>query len=167
MTSTPPSAVARFTPLDIGIVGAGVAAFVFSFVGYYTASVGGVTRTAGAWHGFFGWFAAVVALLAAVVVAGFAMSKRRPAPPYRVVLVLFVIATVSVLAALFTSGFDMSYAHAVGVAADTGHGYGYWVSLVVIIAGTAMSLARVQQTGGRVPGPVGKLPSLGRTHREG
>jgi hypothetical protein len=152
---------ARFALLDLGIVGAGVVAFVFSFVGYYTASVSGITRSTGAWHGFFGWFAAVVALVGAGVVAvARALRGRGVVPPYPGVLVVFVIATASVLAALFTSGYDTSRAHWARVAADTGHGYGYWISLAAIIAGTALALARVVQTGGRLPGGLGGLSSL-------
>lgn len=167
MTSTQRSAIAQITATDIAIVGAGAAAFIFSFFGYYTATVSGYTRTTGAWHGFFGWFAAVVALLGAVVlVVPFAMPGRRLAPPYRSVLVLFTIATVSVLAALFTSGFDTSRVHALGVAADTGHGYGYWTNLIVIVAGTVLALVRVVQTGGRLPGPLGRLSSVGPARRK-
>jgi hypothetical protein len=167
MTSTQRSTALHITSLDIGIVGAGVAAFVFSFFGYYTATVSGHTRTTGAWHGFFGWFAAVLALLAAVVlVLAVAAPGGRYAPPYRGILVLFTLATVSVLAALFTSGFDTSRVHALGVAADTDHGYGYWTSLVLIIAATAMTLVRVGQTGGRLPGWLGKLSSSRSRSRE-
>jgi hypothetical protein len=167
MTTTTTADDHRLTPLDCGIVSAGVVAFVLSYFGYYTASVGGVTRTTGAWHGFFGWFAAAVALLGALVVlAAFVLPARR-VPPYRVVLALFAIATVSVLAALFTSGFDTSHAHGLGVAADTGHGYGYWISLAAIIGGALLSLGRVRQTGGQLPGALGRLSSPGRAKREG
>jgi hypothetical protein len=72
-----------------------------------------------------------------------------------------MIATASVLAALFTSGFDTSGVHAVGVAADTGHGYGYWTSLIVIFAATGMTFVRVVQSGVRRPGSVGKLSGTG------
>lgn len=168
MISKQPSAYAPITPLDIGIVGAGVLAFVFSFISYYTVTVSGSTRTTGAWHGFYGWFAAVVALLGALVlVAAFVSPGQRWSPPYRVVLVVFTIATLSVVAALFTSGFGTSRVHALGVAADTGHGYGYWTSLVAIIAGTAMSLGRVVQEGGQLPGPLRRLSRLGSANREG
>ena len=164
MMSKRPSVLARLTPLDYGIVGAGVLAFVFSFVDYYEVTVRGVTTTDGAWHGLFGWFAASVALLGALVVV---IASLRPGrPPYRTVLAVFAIATASVIAALFTSGFDTSRAHAVGVAADTGHGYGYWVSLIAIIVGTGLALTRVQQTAG--PRDVRKrLPNLGGERREG
>jgi hypothetical protein len=167
MTTATTDVRRRPAPLDAGIVVAGVVAFVFSFFGYYTASVSGSTRTTGAWHGFFGWFAAVVALLAALVLAVAFAVRRGSAPPYRTVLVLFAIATLSVFAALFTSGFDTTRVHGLGVAADTGHGFGYWISLGVIIAGTLMSLARVQQVGGRLPGVLGRSPSLRGTKREG
>lgn len=162
MTLTQRSTFTQITSLDLGIVGAGAAAFVFSFFGYYTATVSGYTKTTGAWHGFFGWFAAVVALLAAVVLAGaIAAPGDRFAPPYRSVLVLFTIASASVIAALFTSGFNTSGVHALGVAADTGHGYGYWASLIVIIAATVLTFVRVVQTGGRRPAWLGRLSTIG------
>jgi hypothetical protein len=167
MTAKLSSALARLTSFDIGIVAAGVVAFVFSFIGYYTASVSGVTRSTGAWHGFFGWFAAVLALLGAVVlVAAFAKRGQQPAPPYRAVLALFALATVSVFIALFTTGYDTSRLDALGVAGDTGHGYGYWISFAAIVLGATLSLFRAAQASGRLPGPFGRLASLGGASRE-
>ncbi|MEJ7743706.1 MAG: hypothetical protein WKF73_14920 [Nocardioidaceae bacterium] len=69
-------------PLDFGIVGAGVLAFLLSlFTGYYThtvsvegddsvlATIPGLddSTSMNAWHGFFGWFAALMALAAAAL----------------------------------------------------------------------------------------------------
>ena len=36
---------------------------------YYTASAGGVSASVGAWHGFFGWFAMLLALIGSGVIA--------------------------------------------------------------------------------------------------
>src|SRR3954467_7669138 len=49
--------------LDWVIMGAGVLIFIFSFVSYYTFSAGGFTVSESAWHGFFGWFAMLLALI--------------------------------------------------------------------------------------------------------
>src|SRR4051812_26297170 len=60
-------------PLDWGIIGAGALAFIFSLFRYYTVTVsfGGqsASASASAWHGFFGWFAALLAVAGAAVVA--------------------------------------------------------------------------------------------------
>src|SRR4051812_21258518 len=52
-------------PLDWGIIAAGLIAFIFSLFQFYkyTLSVAGVGRASesvSAWHGFFGWFGALV-----------------------------------------------------------------------------------------------------------
>src|SRR5947208_12117487 len=56
-------------PLDWAILGAGLLIFIFSFVSYYTFSEGGFSVSENAWHGFFGWFAMLLALIGSVVVA--------------------------------------------------------------------------------------------------
>jgi hypothetical protein len=111
----------------------------------------------------------VLALLGALALAAAFLLPGRAfrAPPYRVVLVLFAAATVSVLAALSTAGFDTSRAQALRVAADTGHGYGYWISLAAIVAGTAVSLGRVLHAGGRLSWPGRKISILGGTDQDG
>jgi hypothetical protein len=43
---------------------------------------------------------------------------------------------------------------------DTGVGIGYWLSLVVIVAGLVLSFLRFQQTGGVLP--IGKGHAAGR-----
>ena len=65
--------------MDLGIIAIGVLAFIFSLFSYYKYSVSfaGISSsgTVSAWHGFFGWFAAVVALAASGVLA--ARSSAR------------------------------------------------------------------------------------------
>ncbi|MBE7189612.1 hypothetical protein [Jatrophihabitans endophyticus] len=159
-----------FNPLDWGILAAGVLAFIFSLFDYYTvsASAGGisVSDSASAWHGFFGWFAALLALVGAALVAAalFAPQIDLPAPARLVGLAAFAVATLFVIIALFVfpGGGDISQAKAYGVHVDEGHGFGYWASLIVIIAGTVMSLMRLQATGGQLPGGLGdKIPNIG------
>jgi hypothetical protein len=156
-------------PLDWGILAAGVLAFIFSLFDYYTVTVsfGGASASASAsaWHGFFGWFAAIVALAAAVVVAIelFAPQVRMPFAARLIGLVLFAVATLCVIIALFVwpgGNYD-------GPGVDEGHGFGYWASLIVIIAGLVMSLMRAQQTGTQLPGALNNLPNIGARGPQG
>ena len=150
--------------LDWGIIGAGVLAFLFSFIAFYSGvdvdGPGGqsvtVDGTASAWNdvvggGFFAWFAMLFAVLGAAVIAIelFAPHVKLPLPfPNRLVsLALFAAATLFEIIALFVTPGD-SYA---GYDASANHGFGYWVSLIVIIAGLVLSFMRFQQTGGVLP----------------
>lgn len=149
--------------LDWAIVGAGVLALIFSMFDYYTVDVsfGGysASASASAWHGFFGWFGALLALAGAGVVAMelFAPHVKLPVANRIAGLGLFAAATLCVILALFIfPGGDYS-----GPGVDEGHGFGYWLSLIVIIAGLVLSLMRVQQTGGKLPGALAGLPNIG------
>jgi hypothetical protein len=150
-------------PLDWGILAAGFLAFIFSFVSYYTVTVsfGGYSASASgnAWHGFFGWFAMLCALAASILVALelFMPQFKLPWPSRLVGLALYAVATLCVILALFIfPGGNYS-----GPGVDEGHGAGYWLSLIVIIAGLVLSLMRVQQTGTKLPGALSKLPDIG------
>ncbi len=148
-------------PLDWGIVGAGVLAFIFSLFDYYTASVRGFgSSSESAWHGFFGWFATLLAVVGAAVVAVslFAPHIKMPVAARLAGLGAFAVATISVIIALFV--FPEDVPDIAGV--DTGRGFGYWASLIVIIAGLVLSLMRFQATGGQLPGGLqGKIPNVG------
>jgi hypothetical protein len=156
--------------LDWGIIGAGVLAFIFSLFDYYTISVsirgvGGGSASANAWHGFFGWAAALLALVGAALVAMelFAPQMKLPVNSRLAGLGCFAVATLFVIIALFTNAYDD---HGIpGV--DTGHGFGYWASLIVIIAGLVLSLMRAQQTGTALPGALGNLPNIGAKGPQG
>jgi hypothetical protein len=157
-------------PLDWGIVGAGVLAFIFSLFDYYTVSVSGggfsASDSASAWHGFFGWFAALLALVGAGLVAMdlFAPHVKLPIATRLAGLAAFALATLFVIIALFVIP-DGGVGNIPGV--DTGHGFGYWASLIVIIAGLVMSLMRLQQTGGKLPGALGNMPNIGARGPQG
>lgn len=163
-------------PLDWAIVGAGVLAFLFSFISFYsgadvtfqghTVSVDG--GSASAWHdiiggGFFGWFAMVFAVAGAVVVAMelVAPQVKLPMPNRLLGLALFAAASLFEIIAIFVTP---SY-EGFGASADANHGAGFWISLIVILAGTVLSLMRVQQTGGKLPGALGNLPNIGGAGR--
>lgn len=140
-------------PLDWGILAAGVLAMIFSFFGYYTASVRignvSISSSEGAWHGFFGWFAALIAFLAAGVLAvALFAPQSMPSIPHRLVTAAgFAVATICVLLALVV------FPHSVpsGSGIDTGRGVGYWLSLIVIVAGLVLSVIRLRATGGKLP----------------
>jgi hypothetical protein len=155
-------------PLDWGILAAGVLAFIFSFVSYYTFSQDGFSVSENAWNGFFGWFAMLLALIgsAAIAVELFAPKVQLPMAPRLIALAAYALATLCVLLALFVvPGF-----HGISVPSgiDKGHGIGYWLSLIVIAAGLVLSLLRFTQSGGQLPGRMAGLGSgSGRAGRGG
>lgn len=134
-------------PLDWGILGAGALAFIFSFVSYYTFSSGGYSVDESAWHGFFGWFAMLLAVIgsAAVALELFMPHVRLPLPNRLIALAAYALAVICVLLALLVVPDYLGY----GV--EEGHGVGYWISLIVIIAGAVLTFMRFQQTGGQLP----------------
>jgi hypothetical protein len=151
--------------LDWAIIGAGLLAFIFSMFSYYTGSYGGLSVSTSAWHGFFGWAAALLALAGGGLIAMelFAPQVKLPIKTRLASLGCFAAATLFVIIALFTNAYDNP-----GIAGvDTGHGFGYWASLVVIVAGTVLSLMRVQQTGTALPGALGNLPNIGAKGPQG
>lgn len=153
--------------LDWVIMGAGVLIFIFSFVSYYTFSYGGLTVSESAWHGFFGWFAMLLALIgsAAVAMEIFAPQVKLPWPNRLVGLAAYAVATLCVVLALFVIPGYLGIDVPSGV--DEGHGVGYWISLILIIAGTVISLMRVQQTGTKLPGALGNMPNIGSRGPQG
>lgn len=148
-------------PLDWGIIGAGVLTFIFSLFSYYKYSVkvdlGGVkaassSGTVSAWHGFFGWFAALVALAAAAVLAAHLIAKiTLPFPVRLAVLGGFALALLCTLLALFVVPGNTGAAGAFGIKVDKGHGFSYWLSLLLLLGGTGLSFVRFTQTGGKLP----------------
>jgi hypothetical protein len=141
---------AAVNPLDWGILAAGFLTFVFSFFSYYTVSVRGFGGGhENAWHGFFGWFAAFVALLSAglVAVEYFAPQIKLPVPVRLASLGGFVLALICVLLALVV--FPQSVPSGFGI--SKGRGFGYWIDLILIIAGVALSVLRLKATGGSLP----------------
>lgn len=141
--------------LDWGILAAGVLAFIFSFVSYYSYSIKGCGADAcsgsiSAWHGFFGWFAMLLALVgsAAVALELFMSHVKMPFPNRMIGLAAYALATLCVILAIFVVPGDFG---AFGGGIDKGHGFGFWISLIVIVAGLVLSFMRFQQTGGQLP----------------
>jgi hypothetical protein len=152
-------------PLDWGILAAGFLAFIFSFVSWYsfTAKIAGFTSATvheNAWHGFFGLLAVLLALIGSALVAVelFAPTVSLPFPARLVGLGLYAVATLFMLLTLFIVPDYHGYS---GPGIDKGHSFGYWISLIVIIAGLVMSLMRFQAKGGKLPGALGSIPNIG------
>jgi len=148
-------------PLDWGIIAAGVVAFIFSLFSFYTYSVSisiaGLAKTSSsaswsAWHGCFGWFGVLLALIGALLLAAQLIAKVTLAVPVRtVVLGLFGVATLCLLLALFVVPGNTGGSDLFGVHVNKGHGIGYWISLLAVLAGTGLSVKRFLDTGGKLP----------------
>jgi hypothetical protein len=146
-------------------MGAGLLAIIFSFFSYYTASartqIFTITEAFWAWHGFFGWFAAVVALVAGAVLATAVLGQVHVPFHRQVTMVGFAIATVSVIVALWVLPGDVPH----GAGVSNGRGAGYWLSLIVIVIGLVLSLIRLRDTSHitvrQNPGAVSRDPGTG------
>lgn len=154
-------------PLDWGILGIGVLTFIFSFVSWYTFSEGGFSVSENAWHGFFGWFAMLLAIVGSAVVAMdlFMPQVKMPLANRLIGLGAYAVATLCVILALFVIPGYLGIDVPAGV--DKGHGFGYWISLILIIAGLVLSLMRLQQTGGQLPGALANMPNIGARGPQG
>jgi hypothetical protein len=153
---------AAVKPMDWGIMIAGVLALIFSTFDYYSATAKAAGNSASdsisAWHGFFGWFAALLALAAAVVLAVhiFAPSAQLPIPVRLTVLGGFLLSTLCIVIAGFVtpgakSSAALSAALGFKVTIDYGRGAGYFLSLIVILAAAVLSFLRLRETGGALP----------------
>jgi hypothetical protein len=140
---------------DLGIMGAGLIAWIAGFLPFYTASVsvsgiGGASTSGTAYHGFFGWFAVWVALAGAVVVALalFKVVSSFPMPLYQIAAAAFGLALLCLILALFIfpgGGCDGSSGLG-GFKCDTGHGFGYWLALLAVLAGLGLSVMRMRES---------------------
>jgi len=145
--------------LDWAILGLGFLTFIFSFFDYYTASVGPYSASESAWHGFFGWFAMLLAVVGSVVVGMelFSPQVKMPLANRVIGLAAYGLAIICMIIAGFVTP---------GVSGDIpgvsfGRGIGFYGSLIFILAGAVLSLMRAQQTGTHLPGPLANLPDIG------
>jgi hypothetical protein len=155
------------SPLDWGIIGAGFLTFIFSFVSWYTFSYHGFSVSENAWHGFFGWFAMLLALIGSALVAMdlFAPQVKLPIANRLAALGAYALATLCMILAIFIIPGYLGVDVPSGV--DEGHGWGYWLSFILILAGLVMCLMRAQQTGTAMPGALGNLPNIGSKGPQG
>lgn len=138
------SPLAGMNVYDLAIIACGVLAFIGSLLPFYTVHN---FTSFNAWHGFWGWFACLVALVAAVLLVLPYLGVRLAIPLRLVTLVMFVIALIcDIIAGLTWAGLDTSGASSSQIGNATGHGFGYWLSLIVIIVGTALAFLRKDAT---------------------
>ncbi len=127
---------------DLGIIAAGIVAFFAGFMPFYTLSVGGFGGgSENAWHGFFGWFGVLCALAGAVIVALSIMGVSLPVPTRLAALAAFGVATICLILALFVTPLPSC-----GGLCNEGHGFGYWLALIVVLAGLALAALRYRET---------------------
>jgi hypothetical protein len=137
---------------DLGIIAAGVIAWLAGFFSFYTASVsaGGFSESvhASAYHGFFGWFAVWVALAGAVVVALSLFGIKLPVAVHQAAVGAFGLSLLCLILALFIfPGGDCSSASGLGgFHCNTGHGFGYWLALLAVLVGLGLSVMQMRQT---------------------
>jgi hypothetical protein len=133
-------AVQEADKFDIGIIVLGIVAFLLSFFPYYTYDFGGVSGDQNAWSGFFGWFAALLALAAAGLVAAQMLGVRLLEPSLMRLSVLggFAVALLCIVLALFVVPDSGPW--------DEGHGFGYWASAIIVIGGVVLSFLRKDAT---------------------
>jgi hypothetical protein len=127
---------------DLGIIAAGVLAFILSLIpSYYTLDVPGFGDNLNAWHGFWGWFGVLLAVVGAgLLAARLFFHVTLPIPLRLTVLGLFGAALVFTLIALLTwAGHDTGGAD---VGKYTGHGVIYYLVLLVILAGAVLAFLR-------------------------
>jgi hypothetical protein len=151
--------------LDWAILGIGFIVFIFSFFDYYSWDFGsgyGLDLGSVSWsawhfsHGLFiAWFAMVVTVLSAAVLAVslFAPTVSLPATPRMLSFVGFAAGFVLYLIAIFAHS-DFGPAG--------GHAFSFWLSLILAGAGAVIALMRAQQTDTVLPGKLNSLPRVGR-----
>ncbi|MFG1811336.1 hypothetical protein [Streptomyces sp. NPDC049040] len=150
--------------LDWAILGIGFIVFIFSFFGYYSWEFKAAGMTLGsvnwsAWHFehglFIAWFAMVITVLGAVVLAVslFAPAVTLPAPARVLSFLAFAVGFVLYLIAIF--------AHS-DFGPDGGHAFSFWISLILAGAGAVVALMRAQQTNTALPGQLNSLPRIGK-----
>jgi len=148
--------------MDWGIIAAGIFALIFSTFDYYTGTAKAeghsISSSINAWHGFFGWFATLVALAASLVLAVHILAPNvtLPIPVRLTVLSGYALSLLCMIIAGFvtpgaSSAADLSQAAGVKVTVDYGRGVGFYLSLIVILAGGVLSYLRLRETGSKLP----------------
>lgn len=154
-------------PLDWTLLGIGFLALIFSFFGFYTFKAAGYSESFSAWHdiaggGFFGWIGMVFAVLgaAALAVLLFAPHVRLPMAGRLLCLIGFAAAAICELLAIFVHPTFVNVS-VFGTHVTFGHGFSFWLTLILVLAGTVIALKRAQQTGTPLPGPLSNIPKIG------
>ncbi len=167
---------------DWAILALGFLTLIFSFFGFYAFKIK-VSGTAAAllpgasdsqhysaWHdifggGFFAWIGIIAAVVGTATLATSLFTPqqaRLPIAPRLAVLGGFAIALVCELLALVVHP-KFASAHGPGISASFGHGFSYYIVLILVAAGTVLSFLRLRATGGRLPWEPGGNPLAGPT----
>ncbi|HEV7193139.1 MAG TPA: hypothetical protein VGN35_08015 [Jatrophihabitantaceae bacterium] len=160
-------------PLDWAILGVGLLTLIFSWFGVYKFSSNVLaSQSYSAWHdvfggGFLAWIGMVFAVLgtAALAVLLFAPRVALPMPARALAFLGFALGFLCELLAIFIHPKFASQSTSIlgqRYHASFGHGFSFWVLLILTAAGTVLALMRAQQTGTNLPGPMGSLPKIGR-----
>jgi hypothetical protein len=129
---------------DLGIMAAGLVAFLAGFMPFYTLSAFGVSGSWSAWHGFFGWFGVLCALAGAVIVALTLFSTvTLPMPVYQAATAAFGLAVICLVLALFVN--PIPSCGGTG-GCNSGHGFGYWLALILALVGLVLSVLRMRES---------------------
>jgi hypothetical protein len=139
---------------DLGIIGAGILAFLLSFFPFYTVSasgplLGGLSDSGSAWHGFFGWFAVLLALAASALVALrlFGIQVLDASMTRLAVLGGYGVSFLCLIIAFFvTPGGGCQGVQACEDVVDFGRGFGFWATLIVVLAGLVLAFMRKDAT---------------------
>jgi hypothetical protein len=131
---------------DLAQIGLGVLIFIASLLPFYTYSFSGggfsASTSLTAWHGFFGWFAVLLSVVAAGILVASLLANVAVPSMRLIVLALFAVATICLILALFVMpGSGIS-----GPGYDDGHGFGYWLALLCALAATALAFMRKDTT---------------------
>jgi hypothetical protein len=163
-------------PLDWAILGVGFLTLIFSFFSFYTASASGTvsgSESWSAWHdifggGFFGWIGMVFAVLATVVLALelFSPQVKFALPARLLVLYGYALAAICEILAIFIHP-TFGSASIGGAHFSFGHGFSFWIILILTLGGTVLALMRAQQTNTALPGALANLPDIGAKGPQG
>jgi hypothetical protein len=150
--STPASAAAPAMPdLSPAVwtqLLAGLVAFIASMLPFYTVSVDAMgfstSASASAWHGFFGWAAALLALAGSAVLAIelFAPQVKLPVPAALASVGAFGLATVFAVLAWFVWPGGSVTIPGMEDVFDFGRGFGFYLLLVAVVAGLVTAVLR-------------------------
>jgi len=160
-------AVKTADPIVLGIIAAGVLAFLCSFLPFYRVSVLGISDSANAWHdldgkGFLGWFGCIIALVGAVVVALPLLKRPLPVDQDAAAVGAFGLAFVLLFLAIFINPF--SGMNGGGLCDDDntgickqmldgvsfGHAVGFWLAFVLVLVALLASGYRLLKARGRI-----------------
>ena len=154
--STPASAAAPAMP-DLSPAGwtqllAGLVAFIASLLPFYTVSVDmagfSASNSFSAWHGFFGWAAALLALAGSAVLAIelFAPQVKLPVPAALAGVGAFGLATLCAVLAWFVWPGGSVTIPGQDDLIDFGRGFGFYLLLVAVVAGLVTAVLRFRKT---------------------